>query len=240
MRIRLGQLRRLIRESLETSGTSGAPKEDLAAFRAVGRPSSIKLVIYDAAALTSPQAELKLASGSKVFQDFVRTTARGIVWIHDPNYGMLKRGPCRGAWEVITSYYPGKGELLYKLAFALSPTGLLMSDRAEVSRGAQSRWRKISDTHSGLPLDDMEHPPGHDNHTDDPEDDCVVLSGDGMKYLNYAYKADGTEGALLKTLEDRHAEVLEHPTFADIDFMSEVGDFLDEYIQFRFDSFSAS
>jgi hypothetical protein len=198
MRIRLGQLRRLIRESIEISS--------LAALQPHSGPGSARIVVYDAGKL---KTELLSARNMEAVEDAVGRAVRGYIWIRDPNQMSQKRGACRGAWEVVASYFPGGGELLYKLAFAIAPAGLLMSDREEVSPGAQSRWRKIADTHHGEEFDDIKHRPGHDNHTEDPNDDCVCWDEDGMKYLNAAYKADGTEKALLKTLEDKHEVVRE-------------------------------
>ncbi|NBW12293.1 MAG: hypothetical protein EBR82_30105 [Caulobacteraceae bacterium] len=207
MRLRLGQLRRLIRESLEVSS--------LAAFRPHSGPGSARIVVYDVDLILRAGAAWEM-EGPAAFGRLLRGGARGYIWIRDPNQMSEKHGPCRGAWEVVTSYFPGGGDLLYKLAFAIAPNGLLVSDRKEVSPRAGERWRKISKTHSGLPLDDKTHPPGHENHTEDPGDDCVCWAEDGMEHLNVAYAADGTEATLLKTLEDRHAAVMRDAALAEL------------------------
>lgn len=77
-------------------------------------------------------------------------------------------GPCWGAREVRVSVGPGKGDTLYPIAAALSPTGRIMPDRGSVSPGAQSRWAKFP-PESGADLDDINDP-----QTPPPEDDCEV------------------------------------------------------------------
>ena len=77
-------------------------------------------------------------------------------------------GPCWGAREVRVSVGPGKGDTLYPIAAALSPTGRIMPDRGSVSPGAQSRWAKFP-PESGLDLDDINDP-----KTPPSEDDCEV------------------------------------------------------------------
>ena len=97
-------------------------------------------------------------------------------------------GPCHGAKEVRVSVGPGKGDILYPAAAALSPTGRIVPDRGSVSKGAQGRWAKFP-PEAGLELDDI-----YDPKTPPPEDDCEVHKpypalrpGVDVSALNRAY-----------------------------------------------------
>ena len=118
--------------------------------------------------------------------------------------------PCRGAWMV--AGVAGPGRLVYGLAYALSPTGLVVPDRSSVSPSAKAAWRayavKAAARDAVYPLDDADHPaPGvsayHDaHHTEDPSDDCYTYHDED--YLNAAYEGPGDEDAVLKRLQIAH------------------------------------
>ena len=134
----------------------------------------------------------------------------------DPNaiVGFVKiappRGaPCRGAWQVKAIVGPGK--LVYGLAYAMSPTGIIVPDRSEVSDSASDAWKGYAaktDPKNILPLDDADHPKRgtdkhHDkHHTDDPQDDCYTAHSED--HLNAAYRGPGGESELIDRLLDSH------------------------------------
>ena len=134
----------------------------------------------------------------------------------DPNaiVGFVKiappRGaPCRGAWQVKAIVGPGK--LVYGLAYAMSPTGIIVPDRSEVSDSASDAWKGYAaktDPKNILPLDDADHPKRgtdkhHDkHHTDDPHDDCYTAHSED--HLNAAYRGPGGESELIDRLMDSH------------------------------------
>lgn len=160
-------------------------------------------VVYDVEKLKSAASEGNLDS------DIKNPYVIGFVQIKQP-----KGAPCRGAWQVRGISGPGK--IVYGLAYALSPTGLVVPDRSNVSDKASSAWKKYSAVaaKSGdmLPLDDADHPrkgtdPFHDkNHTEDPSDDCFTSHEE--PHLNAAYRGPGGESSLLERLYDSHVEVM--------------------------------
>ena len=82
---------------------------------------------------------------------------------------------CNGAWEVKASAVkmPGLGKDIYDLAYAMSPTHSLISDRNDISAKAINGWLKFSKNNSGKKLDDINNP-----QNSDPNDDCFVWKGD--------------------------------------------------------------
>lgn len=121
--------------------------------------------------------------------------------------------PCANAWEVKLAAGPGYGKLLYGLAYAMSPTGRLMSDREEISEPAKGAWKKaFNSERSRQTFDDVDaHGPmgkilySHPNHTADANDDCKVWQDE---YLDAAYEAVGWEKSVLKTLEMSGDEIM--------------------------------
>jgi hypothetical protein len=117
--------------------------------------------------------------------------------------------PCRGAWQVKAIVGPGK--LVYGLAYAMSPTGVIVPDRSEVSDSASAAWKGYAaktDPKNILPLDDADHPKSgtdkyHDKyHTEDPSDDCYTAHAED--HLNAAYRGPGGESELIDRLMDSH------------------------------------
>ena len=106
----------------------------------------------------------------------------------------------------------GDGKYAYGAAYALSPTGLIVPDRSNVSPSAKRTWSNYSPkaiaAGRAMPLDDADHPkegedPFHDmHHTLDPDDDCYTSHTE--PYLNYAYHGGGGEGSMLESLHDSH------------------------------------
>ena len=130
--------------------------------------------------------------------------------------GLLKpRGaPCRDAWMV--NAIAGPGRLVYGMAYALSPNGLVVPDRSIVSPSAKDAWRKYAKDAeargAAFPLDDADHPTKgqsayHDaHHTPDPSDDCYTSHEED--YLNAAYAGRGEEAAMLRRLEAAHDKIV--------------------------------
>ncbi len=131
-------------------------------------------------------------------------------------------GECYGAWQVVMAKGEGYGREIYGLAYAMSPTGRLISDRIYVSDDAIDGWKRAASKRRALPLDDFNH--DHKNpdeyHTPDPEDDCKVYRSKEKEHLNFAYEANGSEGALLAAFTANHGatmsraqEALKDPQF---------------------------
>lgn len=122
---------------------------------------------------------------------------------------------CWGAWQVKLSAGRGLGGVLYPIAYALSPNGLLMSDRTDVSGDADRNWSKrfinskdmtkrSVDTGKpdGLPdlaklLFDYSNVPEEKKRTPNfPLDDCKLRQdGSAESPLNWAYNGGGDWGA---------------------------------------------
>lgn len=126
--------------------------------------------------------------------------------------------PCAGAWEVILAAGEDYGKILYGLGYAISPSGILMSDRSTVSQKAYGGWKKQSGKRNAIELDDIAAPLKYQKTPDDPSDDCSIH---GSKYsddddcgnrdpmpLNYAYEAQGWEKGMLKSLKEEHMFLL--------------------------------
>lgn len=159
--------------------------------------NSASAVVYDVAAISAaPTGEIP---GSAII---------GFVQISAP-----RGAPCRGAWQVRAITGPGK--IVYSLAYALSPNGLVVPDRSNVSPQASNAWAAYAakaGPQNVLPLDDADHPkkgtdPYHDaHHTADPSDDCYTSHEE--EHLNAAYRGPGGEGALLDRLTSAHEELM--------------------------------
>ena len=104
--------------------------------------------------------------------------------------------PCLGAYEIST--IAGRGKLVYGLAYALSPNGMIISDRYSMSPEALGAWKNMADkgTRSRKPLDNVKNP-----RTEDPSDDCTWRK---EEYLNYAYESEGWEKGMLSSLRAAH------------------------------------
>lgn len=151
----------------------------------------------------------------------------GFVKVSEP-----KGAPCRKAWQV--KGIAGPGKIVYGLAYALSPSGLIVPDRSDVSPAASSAWlgyANKTDEKNILPLDDADHPkkgsdPYHDeHHTEDPNDDCYTAHEE--EHLNAAYRGPGGEGALLDRLVDSHESVIKRLRDSGFDVNDVEGEILD-------------
>ncbi len=130
-------------------------------------------------------------------------------------------GKCNNAWSIAAIAGPGYGrDYLYPIAFGLSPTGKLTSDRSIVKSGARKNWRRMylgDKSATKEPFDDKDNP-----KTPPPEDDCKLhvdkvkinpKTGEkeieNVDQLNFSYEANGEEKNLLRMLSARHDEVVE-------------------------------
>lgn len=178
MKIRLGDLRRLIREALGG--------EDLAVYmwnssymtRIGGSSSSVKLVLYSPSELlgldwknTFDRPKLGSKEGTRVRRvvgrgeplEIPKSVLKGYAAYGQPE------NPCNGAWEVSSIAGVGYGKLLYGIGYYLSPRGRIMPDRYYSSKRARDAWTKAAPAMKGYPLDDIENP-----KTPEKEDDCKV------------------------------------------------------------------
>jgi hypothetical protein len=193
---------RLLREShaAQTMGQAAFVKQS---------PRDITAVLYDQNQILDNISFFKkhLVDNDKIMSFLIKNVYKGVVQIKPPT-----GGPCRQAWQVTAVAGKGLGKTLYGLGYALSPSGLLMSDRKNVSPSARAAWTKAYNSgREKLPLDDvsMHDEKGeptwrHTNHTPDPEDDCAAFSEFSGEQLNYAYKKEGWEDSLLDFLETNH------------------------------------
>ena len=190
MRIRLGELRRIIREASEVG-------KDLAAL--VDETSNgFKATVYDPVRLEDLVLDSPgiLSDGPSALKGCIV----GRVQVVEPE------APCWGAMKVASIAGPGK--LMYGLAYALSPSGLLISDRDPASMTAQSisAWRSMA-AKSGRgrkKLDNIADP-----QTPEPEDDCDIRP---EEFLNYAYESEGWEGETLRSLRAEHERLVKRLT----------------------------
>lgn len=190
MKIRLGELRRIIREAADVG-------KDLAAV--VDETSNgFKATVYDPVVLEdlvldSPEI---LSDGPTALKDCIV----GRVHIVKPE------APCWDAMKVASVAGPGK--LMYGLAYALSPSGLLISDREPEAMTAQSisAWRNMATKSSRgrKKLDNIAAPA-----TPEPEDDCDIRP---EEFLNYAYESEGWEGETLRSLQTEHERLVKRLT----------------------------
>ena len=111
-------------------------------------------------------------------------------------FGLPDQGEAYGAWEVTHVAGPGYGKILYAIGYALSPHGLLMPDRNQVSPEASMAWKRASTSRKSLKLDDL--PPN--NKTKTPNDDAKLHQRSGQEYLDYAYEEQGWEKGIAARL----------------------------------------
>lgn len=194
---------RLLRESQEEKEERGrrrlAQGKDLAAFRYTELGMKC-IVLYETAPVLRGGPSLSyLRDATKTMTDAMR----GVIEIAPTEH------PCNGAWEVKASAVKNKGDggLIYGLAFAASPNGILTPDRTVVSTRAQAGWAKQS-TRDGAPFDDAKKPRDQRKTPDDPSDDCILHRNGNLEALNRSYKEEGWEKQLLASLRTAHNETM--------------------------------
>ena len=147
MKIRLGDLRKMIQDSLGG--------DQLALYTWKNSPSNVKVLLY------SPSELLSLDWSERY--ELPKEVVKGYASFREPDE------PCNGAWEVSSIAGIGHGKTLYGLGYYLTPNGRLMPDRMFSSKRAKEAWTKSSGKMKGFPLDDIKDP-----QTEDPNDDCVL------------------------------------------------------------------
>ena len=189
-------LRRLLKED-------GAPTttEGLAAYVVIN--SSINIVVYKYAALNL--CLKKNYFNAKAIEESI------VAFISLESARSLGVGPSRDGWVVKSSVGPGYGQLIYGLAYAASPSGIIVPDRDYVSDSAFSSWTKAFAKGRHEPLDDIDNP-----QTPDPNDDSKFHTktdidckkGRDPKVLNYAYHGEGWEKEMLRSLSSKHDSMI--------------------------------
>ena len=190
MKIKLGDLRRIIRESI------GGGK-DLAAL--VDETSNgFKATVYDPVML-----EDLVLDSPRILSDgptALKSCIVGRVHVVDPGE------PCWGAMKVAS--IAGPGALMYGVGYALSPSGLLISEREpeSMTSDAISAWRGMAakEDRGKKKLDNINDP-----QTPPTEDDCDLRP---EEFLNYAYEAKGGEEATLQSMRDEHERLVKRLT----------------------------
>ena len=191
MKIRLGELRKIIREATEVGKDLAAVVDETSnGFKAtVYDPVKLEDLVLDSPAILSDgPAGLK---GCIV----------GRVHIVKP------AGPCWGAMKVAS--IAGPGALMYGIGYALSPSGLLISEREPeaMTTASISAWRRMAAKNDrGKKELDSLYPP---HRTPSTEDDCELRP---EEFLNYAYEAKGGEAALLQSMQDEHERLVKRLT----------------------------
>lgn len=184
MKIRLGELRKLIREAMGG--------DELALYM-WDFPSYVKVVLYSPAELLAldwaERSELPLG------------VLKGYASFHKTD------DPCNGAWEVSSIAGIGYGKILYGLGYALVPGGRLMPDRYYSSKRAQGAWKKSLGRLRGFPLDDVDNP-----QTKDPNDDCTVQvpvkKGGPDPVLDVAYEGPAVDPGPMQQVHRKTVEEL--------------------------------
>jgi hypothetical protein len=213
---------------------------DLAAIQSFDRDGVISVIVYSISNVRSKINLLKellrgyFDDNSRERNFFVDEIIKGVIAIveEDPY-----SGNCRGAWSITRIAHnrksPGFGiNILYPIAFALTPTGMIMPDRGIVKPGAANAWKKMYSFKKSYPLDDKgQHDQhnnslsDHPNHTEDPSDDCITTHS--AEYLNSAYEADGTEKMILSQLLSNHQQFISEIDGSNLGYYS-----LSKFIEF--------
>ena len=185
MKIRLGDLRRIIREAVgEGEGLAAYVTEEHGGFKAT---------VYNSAAV----------------ENLLR---KSLGYIDDETMAKLKRytvgrvqvlKPMDPCWDaMMIASIAGPGKLMYGVAYALSPSGLLISDRDSMTSDALSAWKRMAAKadRGKKELDDVNEPA-----TPDPYDDCELRP---EEFLNHAYEAQGWEKVELRSMQEEHERLM--------------------------------
>lgn len=212
MKIRLGDLRRIIRE---TAGSLQLNTDELAAMLAEDERGA-RVVVYH----PIPIENMMRKFPGDVVDRSPELTAKVKKYVVGWVQVMKPEDPCWNAMMIASIAGPGK--LMYGIGYALSPSGLLISDRDSMTSVAVSAWRNMSakGTRGKKKLDDVNAP-----STPEPVDDCKVLKDD---FLNYAYEAQGWEMGALEAMHDNHEAVIARATKGGILTREEVEKVLNE------------
>ena len=197
MKIRLSELRRIIREAMgEGEGLAAMVAEDLGGFKAtVYHPAPVENMMRKSPGDVISQSPDLMAK--------LKAYMVGRVQVIEP------MEPCWDAMMIASIAGPGK--LMYGVAYALSPSGLLISDRDSMTSQAVAAWRNMSakGIRGKKKLDDINPP----HSTPEPEDDCILRP---EEFLNYAYESEGWEPAALQAMRREHENLIARVTSNDV------------------------
>jgi len=196
MKIRLGDLRRVIHEA---AGSLQLNTDELAAML-TENDDGAKVVVYHPVPIENMMRKLPGDVVTRSPELMAKLKEHMVGWVQV----VKPKDPCWDAMMIASIAGPGK--LMYGIAYALSPSGLLISDRDYMTDAALSAWRNMSakGKRNKKKLDDVNAP-----STPEPVDDCKVLKDD---FLNYAYEAEGWEMGVLETMHDNHEAVIARAT----------------------------
>lgn len=183
MKIRLSELRRLIREVVGG--------DDLALL--VTRPNPGKVMVY----LYSPSG-VEDNLGDVVASVENGRDGAGVTGVIVGMAGYGKpTGPCHGAWGVTSIAGVGYGRILYGLGYNLTPNGRLMPDRFDNTPMAVAAWSKAARKLKKVPFD---------------EEDCDLVlprsKGGPDPLLDAAYEGGGLPDQEIAKMRVRHADVV--------------------------------
>jgi hypothetical protein len=187
MKIRIDNLRQLIREALGGGAAAGG----LALYDWSDARGAIRVVLYSPAEILGDVDRFR--RGAFLHDEDDEGIVKGYARFKQPDH------PCNGAWEVTSIAGRGLGKLLYGLGYELTPNGRLMPDRMYTSGEARSAWSGAAGKGlKGFPLDDAGAPVDKQLTPDEPEDDCEVQKpiedGGPDPLLDVAYEG-GAVGA---------------------------------------------
>lgn len=156
-------------------------------------PSAVEDVFLDSPELFSP------AGDSDRLRAALKGCVVGRVQVKSPE------DPCWDAMMIASIAGPGK--LMYGLAYALSPSGLLISDRDSMTPQAVSAWSGMARKggRGKKKLDDVDPP----HATPGTEDDCKLRP---EEFLNYAYESEGWEAGTLQGMVAEHERLIKSVT----------------------------
>lgn len=185
MKIRLSELRRLIREVVGG--------DDLALL--VRRPNAKKIMVclYSVKAVEENlDAVASLVEGGMDGGE-VSGVIVGVAGYSKPDL------PCHGAWGVSSIAGVGYGRILYGLGYNLTPNGRLMPDRFDNTPMAVAAWKKAAGKLTKIPFED--------------EEDCELIRsirrGGPDPLLDAAYEGGGLDPSEISRMEAKHKEVVE-------------------------------
>lgn len=208
MKIRLGDLRQIIREVVGG--------DQMALYTWSNSSSDIKVVLYSPVelfALDWPDVYELPKEVVKGYASFSKTDE-----------------PCNGAWQVSSIAGIGYGKTLYGLGYYLAPGGRLMPDRMFTSKRATSAWTAALGRGKlkGFPLDDISEP-----RTEDPNDDCELQvptkKGGPDPVLDVAYEGPPVDpGPMMQVHKDTVVKLMKILRDLDTEYTnpSEVEDML--------------
>lgn len=179
MKIRLGELRRIIREAI--SGPDDLAVVVKNGVAVVYRPEALKSALLGATGVETP------VSNPRVEALISNDAIAGYVKVLEP------AEDCGGAWELGEMWGPGYGDLLMDIAFALSPAGKLVPDRRKVSVAAAKMLSRTTGR-AGVELEELPA--------------SCTSKHDKRPHLKKIYSSSG-DPARLGAMKSNHQEVMD-------------------------------